>query len=101
MRKEVTRVALTEAKGGVDELLRLADALNVELESRNGRAERSGRGQFATPSQAARTMASLVEPGGGVLRVVDPGAGAGALMDRRLRQQGFGPCPTILRASPC
>ena len=25
-------------------------------------------------------MASLVEPGGGVLRVVDPGAGAGALM---------------------
>ena len=73
-------MALTEAKGGVDELLRLADALNVELESRNGRAERSGRGQFATPSQAARTMASLVEPGGGVLRVVDPGAGAGALM---------------------
>ena len=73
-------MALTEAKGGVGELLRLADALNVELESRNGRAERSGRGQFATPSQAARTMASLVEPGGGVLRVVDPGAGAGALM---------------------
>ena len=64
-RKEVTRVALTEAKGGVDELLRLADALNTELESQNGRAERSGRGQFATPSQAARVMASLVEPTGG------------------------------------
>ena len=73
-------MALTEAKGGVDELLRLADALNAELESRNGRADRAGRGQFATPSQAARTMASLVEPAGDVLRVVDPGAGAGALM---------------------
>ncbi len=73
-------MSLTEAKDGVDELLRIADALNAELESRNGRAERSGRGQFATPSQAARVMASLVEPAGGVLRVVDPGAGAGALM---------------------
>ncbi|MXV97285.1 MAG: N-6 DNA methylase [Acidimicrobiaceae bacterium] len=73
-------MALTEARSGVDELLRLADALNAELESRNGRAERSGRGQFVTPSQAAQTMASLVEPAGGVLRVVDPGAGAGALM---------------------
>ena len=77
---EVTPVALTEARSGVDELLRLADALNAELESRNGRAERLGRGQFATPSEAARTMAALVEPTGGVLRVVDPGAGAGALM---------------------
>ena len=73
-------MALTEAKGGVGELLCLADALNVELESRNGRTERSGRGQFATPSQVARTMASLVEPAGAELKVVDPGAGAGALM---------------------
>lgn len=73
-------MALTEVKGGVGELLRLADALNAELELRNGRTERSGRGQFATPSQAARTMASLVEPTAGELRVVDPGAGAGALM---------------------
>ncbi len=68
------------ARSGVDELLRLADALNAELESSNGRGERSVRGQFATPSEAARTMAGLVEPAGGVLRVVDPGAGAGALM---------------------
>ena len=73
-------MALTEARGGVGELLCLADALNAELESRNGRAERSGRGQFATPSQAARTMASLVEPAAGDLSVIDPGAGAGALM---------------------
>lgn len=76
----MTRVALTAVRDGVEELLRLADALNSELESNNGRAERSGRGQFMTPSQAARTMASLVEPAGGALRVVDPGAGAGALM---------------------
>ena len=73
-------MALTEARGGVGELLCLADALNAELESGNGRTERSGRGQFATPSQAARTMASLVEPATEELRVVDPGAGAGTLM---------------------
>ena len=79
-RKEVRRLALAVVKSGVDELLRLADALNSELESRSGRDERSGRGQFVTPSQAARTMASLVEPASGALRVVDPGAGAGALM---------------------
>ena len=73
-------MALTDARGGIGELLCLADALNAELESCNGRTERSGRGQFATPSQAARTMASLVEPAADELRVVDPGAGAGALM---------------------
>ena len=73
-------MALAGVKGGVGELLRLADGLNSELESRSGRDERSGRGQFATPSEAAWTMASLVAPAGGTLRVVDPGAGAGALM---------------------
>ena len=73
-------MALTEARSGVGELLRLADALNAELESGNGRVERSGRGQFATPSEAAQTIAALVEPAGGALRVVDLGAGAGALM---------------------
>ena len=79
-RSEVKRVALTGARGGVQELLRLADALNAELELSTGRVERLGRGQFATPSAAARTMAALVEPANGDLRVVDPGAGAGALM---------------------
>ena len=66
--------------GDVGELLRLADVLNSELESCRGRVERSGRGQFTTPSEAAWAMASLVEPAGGALRVVDAGAGAGALM---------------------
>jgi len=61
------------------DLLKLADVLNAELESRHGRNERSDRGQFATPSEAAQLMAGLLEPAGDVLRVVDPGAGAGAL----------------------
>ena len=74
------RVVLTEAKEGVEELLRLADALNANLESSSRRAERSGRGQFVTPSQAAQLMASLVPPASSTLRVVDPGAGAGVLM---------------------
>ena len=72
---------LTETtRSSTESLLKLADALNAELESNNGRNERLGRGQFATPSEAARTMAGLLEPAGNVLRVVDPGAGAGALM---------------------
>ncbi|MDE0269427.1 MAG: Eco57I restriction-modification methylase domain-containing protein [Acidimicrobiaceae bacterium] len=61
------------------ELLDLTDELNQELESSNGRDERSGRGQFTTPSEAARMMSTLIEPDGDFLRVVDPGAGAGAL----------------------
>ncbi|MCY4176677.1 MAG: Eco57I restriction-modification methylase domain-containing protein [Acidimicrobiaceae bacterium] len=78
-RSEAESVALTETRSGVGGLLALADALNAELESSSGRGERSARGQFATPSAAARTMADLVKPRR-VLKVVDPGAGAGALM---------------------
>ena len=73
-------VALTETTTyKLDELLGLADELNQELECSNGRGERSGRGQFTTPSEAARMMSTLIEPDGDVLRIVDPGAGAGAL----------------------
>ena len=36
----------------------------------------------ATPSEAARTMASLVEPAGGALRVVHSGAGTKARQQR-------------------
>ena len=74
-------MTITETtRSSTESLLKLADALNAELESNNGRNERSGRGQFATPSEAGRTMAGLLEPAGDALRVVDPGAGAGALM---------------------
>jgi len=70
---------MTKTGSGVDDLLTLADALNAELESSNGRGVRSARGQFTTPSSAARTMAELVDLRRS-LTVVDPGAGAGALM---------------------
>lgn len=61
-------------------LRRLADSLNQELEANKDRAQRSNIGQFTTPSEVGHTIASLAEPGGPTLRVVDPGAGAGALM---------------------
>ena len=60
-------------------LRRLADSLNGELEADNDRARRSNIGQFTTPSEVAHTIASLAEPSGPRLRVVDPGAGTGAL----------------------
>lgn len=63
-----------------EQLRRLADSLNEELEQTNDRGRRSGIGQFTTPSEVARTIGSLVEPQGRTLRVVDAGAGAGALM---------------------
>jgi adenine-specific DNA-methyltransferase len=43
------------------------------------RAERSAIGQFLTPAPIAGFMASLFEKGGGVVRVLDPGAGSGLL----------------------
>ncbi len=70
---------MTVTRGGVDDLLTLADTLNAELELSSGRGVRSELGQFTTPSEAARTMAELVDFGP-ALKVVDPGAGAGALM---------------------
>ncbi len=63
-----------------DNLRHLADTLNEELEKTTDRDRRSGIGQFTTPSDVARTIASLVEPTGRPLRVIDPGAGTGALM---------------------
>lgn len=63
-----------------EQLRRLADSLNEELERTNDRGRRSGIGQFTTPSEVARTIGSLVEPKGRTLRVVDAGAGTGALM---------------------
>ena len=41
-------------------LRRLADSLNEELERSTDRDQRSGIGQFTTPSDVARTIASLV-----------------------------------------
>jgi len=61
-------------------LRHLADALNEELETTTDRDRRSEIGQFTTPSDVAHTITSLVEPTGQPLRVIDPGAGTGALM---------------------
>ena len=66
--------------GAANKLRHLADALNEDLEKSTDRDQRSGIGQFTTPSDVARTIASLVEPTGRPLKVVDPGAGTGALM---------------------
>ena len=63
-----------------DNLRHLADSLNDELERTTDRDQRSGIGQFTTSADVARTIASLVEPTGRPLKVVDAGAGTGALM---------------------
>ena len=78
-----------------EDLLKLADVLNAHLEPRSGRNERSGRDQFATPSEAAQMMAGLLEPAGETLKVVDPGAGAGALMQALYRMRQLRSCRVV------
>jgi adenine-specific DNA-methyltransferase len=52
------------------------ERMSVALDESN----RSGLGQFFTPSEIATLMANMIEPvPGGSLRILDPGAGSGAL----------------------
>ena len=76
---ETTRIDSSRL-GAANQLRYLADSLNEDLEKSTDRDQRSGIGQFTTPSDVARTIASLVEPTGRPLKVVDPGAGTGALL---------------------
>lgn len=63
------------------------EAILVRAEERRERVDlvldegnRSGLGQFFTPSELATLMASMIEPvPGGSLRILDPGAGSGVL----------------------
>jgi len=60
----------------------LATTMDIVRKSLNGsicRNERSKIGQFFTPANIARYMASLFEHVGAEVRLLDPGAGAGVL----------------------
>lgn len=60
----------------------LSNTLDVVRKSWNGvtdRRKRSKIGQFFTPAMIARYMASLFQHAGPAVRILDPGAGAGAL----------------------
>ncbi len=55
---------------------------------------RSGLGQFFTPSEVATLMASMVDPvPGSSLRILDPGAGSGALTSALVRSICEWPAP--------
>lgn len=61
-------------------LRQLADALSQQLEQTQERETRSEVGQFTTPSEAARSIVDTFDlPGSGSVRILDPGAGSGAL----------------------
>ncbi len=62
-------------------LRQLADSLNKELENECDRGGRAAKGQFTTPSEAAASIVELLDlTGAERYRIVDPGAGSGALM---------------------
>ena len=60
-------------------LLPYTDALRDEAYSRLDPAKRAARGQYFTPSQTADFMASLLIKRPAQIRLLDPGAGVGAL----------------------
>jgi len=58
-----------------------ADALNKRLESESDRSGRAVMGQFTTPSEAASSIVEILDlTDASQYRIVDAGAGAGALM---------------------
>ena len=75
-------------------LLDNADAVRREVSGQAGLKRRSALGQFMTPTTVARFMASLFPRSTlDVCRLLDPGAGAGALscafLDRWISSAGF------------
>lgn len=67
-------------QGRAETPLEMADRLRGEVAEGNGRAARAAIGQFLTPAPTARFLASLLTLDGSPVRLLDPGAGAGALL---------------------
>ena len=63
----------------ITEPLHTLDHFRKSFNGATSRADRSKIGQFLTPVAIARFMSSMFEPGPQEVRVLDPGAGAGAL----------------------
>jgi adenine-specific DNA-methyltransferase len=61
------------------QMLDRADSLRTEVAALTPRAHKSALGQFMTPTATASFMAGLFEPLSGDIRLLDPGAGLGAL----------------------
>lgn len=86
----------------VSDLLASADLIGWEASSSKARAERSGDGQFFTPSPIAKSLAAWFEVPGlnrPALHLLDPGAGGGVLtaaaMDRVLHLRSTGQLPLL------
>ena len=77
----MTRYPLLTRKKTAHRLRSLADSLNSQLESESDRGGRATKGQFTTPSEAATSIVELLDlTDSGQYRILDPGAGSGALM---------------------
>lgn len=62
-----------------DTLVDRVDFLRLEASRKLDPAVRSAMGQFMTPSSVSRLMASMLPSLGGIVRILDPGAGVGSL----------------------
>jgi len=62
-----------------EELVTYAERLAESYAENHGMEKRKSRGQFFTPPQVARFMATMFDIKGGCMRLLDPGAGTGML----------------------
>jgi adenine-specific DNA-methyltransferase len=60
-------------------MLSRAEKLRIDVAGQTPRTHKSAMGQFMTPAPVAAFMAGLFEPRDGPFRLLDPGAGLGAL----------------------
>lgn len=83
-------------------MLAQAEKLRQEVASATPRSHKSALGQFMTPATVARFMAGLFVPDGEPMRLLDPGAGLGALscavLDRWERGELASSGPALVRA---
>src|SRR5687767_11973763 len=69
----------SESASAVSNLPEFAASVQSEVASGSERSARSALGQFFTPAEVARLLASLSKGSGGHLRILDAGAGVGTL----------------------
>lgn len=85
-------------RNGAD-MLEHAEHLRHEIAAMTPRAHKSAMGQFMTPLPTARFMAGLFEPLLGNVRILDAGAGLGALtcatLDRWLKESPSGAAEVV------
>jgi adenine-specific DNA-methyltransferase len=97
------QTAMTQSGATLQDPLKYADDLRMEVSGQLDPERRATLGQFLTPLPIARLMASMLQLGGPEVRLLDPGAGVGVLtaacVERLLKPDADR--PKVLRVTAC